>query len=63
MKSLCILPLFSSLVFAQANVLHLKAPSEVTAKPGAIVRVVLSFQVDEGFHVNSNTPADPYLSP
>lgn len=53
----------SSAMFAQANVLHLTPPSPVVAKPGAIVKVVLSLQVDEGFHVNSNTPADPYLIP
>jgi DsbC/DsbD-like thiol-disulfide interchange protein len=57
---------FSASVFGQTpgqNVVHLVPPSTVTARAGATVRVALSVQVDEGFHVNSNTPADQFLIP
>jgi hypothetical protein len=45
------------------NVLKVAPPEAVAAKAGSSVKVGLSLQVDEGFHVNSNTPADPYLIP
>jgi thiol:disulfide interchange protein DsbD len=45
------------------NVLKLAPASAVSAKPGETVQVALSAQVDPGFHVNSNTPADSYLIP
>jgi hypothetical protein len=59
--SLCFL--ISSVAFAQANVVHLTPPNTVKATVGATVRIAISLQVDDGFHVNSNTPADPYLIP
>ena len=45
------------------NVLKLAPATTVSAKSGATVQVALSVQVDAGFHVNSNTPADSYLIP
>lgn len=57
---------FSGSVFCQTpgqNVVHLVPPAMVTARAGAKVSVALSVQVDEGFHVNSNTPADQFLIP
>jgi DsbC/DsbD-like thiol-disulfide interchange protein len=45
------------------NVLKLAPASTVTARSGETVQVALSVQVDAGFHVNSNTPADSYLIP
>jgi hypothetical protein len=45
------------------NVLKLAPASAVSAKSGGTVEVALSVQVDGGFHVNSNTPADAYLIP
>ena len=45
------------------NVLKLAPAGTVSAKPGETVQVALSAQVDPGFHVNSNTPADSYLIP
>jgi hypothetical protein len=57
----------SSVAFCQAplpqNVLKVAPASAVTAKAGATVTVALSLQVDTGYHVNSNTPADPFLIP
>lgn len=35
----------------------------VSAKIGSTVKVPLTLQVDEGYHVNSNTPADSFLIP
>jgi hypothetical protein len=59
---------FSASVFCQApgpgpNVVHLAPEATVKVRAGATVKVALSVQVDEGFHVNSNTPADPFLIP
>jgi thiol:disulfide interchange protein DsbD len=45
------------------NVLKLAPASTIKAKSGETVLVALSAQVDPGFHVNSNTPADSYLIP
>ncbi len=55
-------------IFGQAptpgtNVVHVVAADTVKARPGATLKVPLSVQVDEGFHVNSNTPADQFLIP
>jgi thiol:disulfide interchange protein DsbD len=65
MKSLAISCfLFSSTVFAQqANVVHVTPPNTLKAVAGTTVKAAISVQVDEGFHVNSNTPVDPYLIP
>lgn len=38
-------------------------PAAVTAKAGSTVNVALSLQVDEGYHVNSNMPAEEFLIP
>src|ERR1700733_12222532 len=59
--------LLAPLAFCQTplpqNVLKVAPAATVTAKAGAMVTVALSLQVDAGFHVNSNTPADPFLIP
>ena len=57
---LCAL-LASSLSFAQSNVLLLPKPDPVVAKAGTTIEVKLPLQLREGYHVNSNTPPDPYL--
>jgi thioredoxin:protein disulfide reductase len=45
------------------NVIKLAPIETVSAKAGSTVKVALSLQVDEGYHVNSNTPADEFLIP
>jgi DsbC/DsbD-like thiol-disulfide interchange protein len=45
------------------NVVKLDAIETVKAKQGGTIKVALPVRVDEGFHVNSNKPADPYLIP
>jgi DsbC/DsbD-like thiol-disulfide interchange protein len=59
---------FSASVFCQAppppvNVVHLAPADTVKARVGGTVDAALSIQVDPGFHVNSNTPADQFLIP
>ena len=44
-------------------VLKVAPPESVSAKIGGTVRVVLTVQVDDGYHVNSNTPAESFLIP
>lgn len=45
-----------------SNVLTVDAPSTV-AKRNHVTTAELTVQLRQGFHVNSNTPADPYLIP
>lgn len=52
-----------SLCFGQINVLSIAPPRKVTVKAGGEAPGALSLQLREGFHVNSNAPADPYLIP
>jgi thiol:disulfide interchange protein DsbD len=67
MKSLQPLFLLPLIVFGQSeasrNVVKLTPLETVSAKIGTTVKVALSLQVDEGYHVNSNTPADEFLIP
>lgn len=44
-------------------VVHASPIEKIAAKPGATVRVSLTATIDEGFHVNSDKPNDPYLIP
>lgn len=44
-------------------VVHANPIEKVTAKPAATVRVSVAATIDEGFHVNSDKPNDPYLIP
>ena len=65
---LCALLAASSLSFAQTNVvqgnvLMTPKPEPVVAKAGTTLEVKLPLQLREGYHVNSNTPPDPYLIP
>jgi len=38
-------------------------PEPVAAKAGSTVEVKLPLQLRDGYHVNTNTPPDPYLIP
>ena len=49
--------------FAQGNVLNYLPPRKVTVKAGATVESALKLELNPGYHVNSNTPADDYLIP
>ena len=53
----------SSLSFAQTNVLFVGKPDVVSAKAGATIDTRLPLELRSGYHVNSNTPSDPYLIP
>jgi len=53
----------STLAFAQTNVLTYAPPQTLTVKAGGTAEVALSLKLDAGYHVNSNTPSDPYLIP
>ena len=55
--------LASSLTFAQTNVLTVGRTQTVKAKIGSAVEIKLPLVLRTGFHVNSNTPSDPYLIP
>jgi len=61
--------IFCTVAFCQAppplqnNVVKVAPLEAVRAKAGKAVKVALSLQVDSGYHVNSNKPADPYLIP
>ncbi len=67
MKSLSFLFLLPAMVFGQSegprNVVKVAPAEPVSAKISSTVKVALSVQVDEGYHVNSNTPADEFLIP
>jgi len=54
---------FSTLAFAQTNVLNYAPPKTVIAKTGGTAEAALSLKLDAGYHVNSNTPSNPYLIP
>jgi hypothetical protein len=56
----------STLAFAQTpqtNVLTYTPPKTVTAKAGGTAEAALSLKLDANYHVNSNTPSNPYLIP
>src|SRR5947207_2786089 len=49
---------------AQGNsVLSVAPPEKLTVKRGATAEVKLRAQLQPGFHVNSNAPADEFLIP
>jgi hypothetical protein len=52
-----------SLCCAQINVLSVAPPKKVTVKAGGTAEGALTLQLRDGYHVNSNAPADPYLIP
>jgi hypothetical protein len=50
--------------FAQAvNVLHFDPPPPLKAKAGTKVEAKVPLSLQEGYHVNSNTPSDEFLIP
>jgi hypothetical protein len=54
----------AALCFAQAvNPLHFEPPPAIRAKIGATVEAKVPLSLQEGYHVNSNMPADPFLIP
>ncbi len=56
--------LFASVGHSQSpQVLKLDPVEKITAKAGSTVKVSIPFTVDEGYHVNSNKPADEFLIP
>ena len=57
------LVLTSSLCFAQSKALVQGRTETVKAKLGSTVEVHLPLELRQGFHVNSNTPADKTLIP
>ena len=62
------LPIFLTglglICFGQAvNPLHFEAPPPVRAKIGTMVEARVPLSLQEGYHVNSNTPSDTFLIP
>ena len=57
---LMVAPAFLS---AQLQVLEVVLAKAVTVKAGATSEAPLALKVTPGYHVNSNTPSDPYLIP
>ncbi|HUQ94829.1 MAG TPA: protein-disulfide reductase DsbD domain-containing protein [Bryobacteraceae bacterium] len=55
--------LLPSLLAAQGNILSVTPPAKVMAKKNTVVTAKLDLQLRNGFHVNSNKPADDYLIP
>jgi hypothetical protein len=66
-RALLVLTIGVGAAFSQTpppqNVVKLGSVETVKVKPGSTIKVALPVRVDEGFHVNSNKPADPYLIP
>lgn len=44
-------------------VLKVRPPAAIRAGRGEVATVTVSVELREGFHVNSHTPAEPYLIP
>jgi hypothetical protein len=44
-------------------VVHVTAPEKIVARKGEVVSADFIIAVKDGYHVNSNTPADEYLIP
>lgn len=55
--------LWSPLSFAQTNVLAVVPPQKLVAKPATVATAKLTVQLRQGYHCNSNKPADDYLVP
>jgi hypothetical protein len=53
----------TSLLPAQGNILTVAAPPKLTARKSTEVKARITVQLRNGYHVNSNTPADDYLIP
>jgi hypothetical protein len=52
-----------SLEEAPPKLVKITPPATVTAKAESAAKVAESLQVNEGYHVNSNTPAEDYITP
>ncbi len=66
MKFKIFLVLLNTLAFAQTaptNVLTYTPAQTLTVKAGSTADATLSLKLDPAYHVNSNTPSDPYLIP
>jgi Thiol:disulfide interchange protein DsbD, N-terminal len=55
--------LSAGLLAAQGNILHVELPPKLIAKKNTTVVSKITVQLRNGFHVNSDTPADDYLIP
>jgi hypothetical protein len=51
------------LALGQNNVLNPLPAKTATAKLGGTAEAILALKLDAGYHVNSNTPSDPYFIP
>ena len=60
---MCLAALFLPCCLAQSNVLTVAPPEKLAAKRGAVIDVKTVVSLQEGFHVNSNTPSETYLIP
>ncbi len=55
--------LLPSLPAQSSAVLTVAPPPKIAARRGAAVEARLAVQLQEGYHVNSNTPSEDYLIP
>jgi len=53
----------ASLVAQNSQVLSVAPPRTVAAKRGSVAEAKLTVSVRDGYHINSNAPADDYLIP
>jgi hypothetical protein len=54
---------FASAALAQGDLLTVAPPQKIALKRGGTAESRLVAQLRQGYHVNSNTPADEYLIP
>lgn len=55
--------LFALLSAAQTDTLSVSAPETLSGKKGETITADFTMRIRTGYHVNSNTPTDPYLIP
>ncbi len=60
---LCLLLPLQAQVNSLSSVLSVAPPEKLIVKRGNSVNVSIPIQLRQGYHVNSNAPADPYLIP
>jgi Disulphide bond corrector protein DsbC len=63
-SALFCLPLLACAISsAQTNVLNVVTPGVIKAKTGSTLTAKVTLQLRQGYHVNSDKPADEYLIP
>ena len=69
MKLSCVFLVLAASLFGQtslnslSSVVNVVAPEKVVAKRNIVQPIEFTIQIRDGYHINSNTPADEYLIP